>query len=639
MAEPLVPARLAFAADGTPFSEAFGDIYHSAQGGPRQSRHVFLEGNALPQRWGGRRTFTVLETGFGIGLNFLVTWDAWRADAARCERLHFVSVEKHPFARRDLEQLHARHPELAPLAAPLHAAWPLLVPAVHRLEFDGGRVVLTLALGDASRVLRELRLAADAVYLDGFDPRRNPELWSPELMRGVARACAPGATAATWSASGSVRAALGAVGFEVEKRPGFARKREMLCARLRRAGRAPARPAERRAIIVGAGIAGAAAAERLCARGWTVTLIERRARAAPEDPGRQAGVFHPVVTPDDSLFARLTRAGFLAALARWRALEAVAPAPVWDACGVLQLARDEPEAEAQRRAIAGLGLPRDYAQYATRAEASAHAGVSLAAGGLWFPTSGWMRPASLIAAQLAAAGTRLEPRFGCEAARLSRAADAWVVHDRAGEPIARAPVVVLANAAEALELAPARALRLRRVRGQISFVPLERATPPEVVVLRGGFVLPAMRGEMIAGASYDLDDLDPQPRAESHAGNLERLARILPEAGAGLDPAALEGMVGFRAVAPDRLPLAGALADEDAPAPKHPRLATLPRRAGLYGAFAYGSRGLLWAGLAAESLASELEGEPAPLEARLADAIDPGRFLLRALRRTTSARA
>lgn len=499
--------------------------------------------------------------------------------------------------------------------------------------------MLTLAFADATPALRELRLAADAVFLDGFDPRRNPELWSIELLRAVARACAPGATAATWSAAAAVREALRSAGFEAEKRPGFANKRDMLQAHLVRGGHEAASPRERRALVIGAGIAGAAVSERLCARGWEVTLIERQLQRPAGEPGRHAGVFHPVVTPDDSLFARLTRAGFLAALARWRALQAAGQALVWDECGVLQLARDEKEATAQRNAIAALGLPPEYAQHASRDEASAHAGVPVAAGGVWFATSGWMRPLSLIDAQLAAAGPRLEARFGCEAARITHGPGGWTAFDRDARAIARAPVVVLANAAEALQLAPQRALRIRRVRGQISFLPGERFAAPHVVVLRGGFVLPAMHGESIAGASYDFDDDDPSPRTSSHAGNLERLARILPGATAGLDPAALEGVVGFRAVAPDRLPLIGALCDEDAAAPKNPRLATLPRCEGLYGSFAFGSRGLLWAGLGAELLASHLEGEPLPLEARLAEALDPGRFQLRALRRTTSARA
>lgn len=636
MTEPLRLAHLAFAADGTPYSEEYGDVYHSAEGGPRQARHVFLGGNGLPERWRRRRAFTILETGFGLGLNFLATWQAWRDDAERCERLHFVSVEMHPFTRHDLEQVHARYPEFAALAAELHAAWPILVPGLHRLEFEGGRVVLTLALADAAGALRTLRLSVDAVYLDGFAPQKNPEMWSAATMKAVARACALQATAATWSAASSVRGALAAAGFEVAKRPGFAGKRDMLAARIepRRVRAKTATPwPQRRAIVIGAGIAGAAVAERLCARAWEVTLLERQPRPTPGEPGRQAGVFHPVVTPDDSLFARLTRAGFLQALARWRALDAAGHAPVWDECGVLQLARDAREDAAQRAAIAALALPAEYAQYATREEASAHAGVPVAAGGLWFPASGWIKPVSLIAAQLAAAGEKLQAHFDCEVARLRRDGGEWVVINASGRELARAPVVVLANAAEALKLAPSRAARIRRVRGQITLIPEERIVAPHVVVLRGGFVLPAIHGASVAGATYDFDDEDPAPRASSHEGNLERLARILPGAGVALDPASLEGLVGFRAVAPDRLPLIGALADDDTRAPKNPQLASLPRQEGLYGAFAYGSRGLLWAGLGGELLASLIEGEPLPLEGPLADALDPGRFLLRALRR------
>jgi tRNA 5-methylaminomethyl-2-thiouridine biosynthesis bifunctional protein len=635
MAGPVVRARLAFAADGTPYSHEYRDVYHSAEGGPGQSRHVFLAGNGLPDRWRGKQVFTVLETGFGFGLNFLVTWQAWREDPQRCERLHFAAIEKHPFSRHDLEQIHARYPELAAPAAELHAAWPMLVPAVHRLEFDSQRVVLTLALADVQSALRELRLAANAIYLDGFSPQKNAEMWTPAVMKSAARLCAPDATAATWSAATSVRSALAEAGFEVEKRRGFARKREMLCARIdpRRARRKSAsRWPERRALVIGAGIAGAAVCERLCARGWSVTLLERQAKPDSRD-ARPAGVFHPVLTPDDSLFARLTRAGFLHALTRWRALEAARHGLVWDECGVLQLARDAREAGAQRAAISALGAPTDYAQYATREEASAHAGVPVAADGLWFPTSGWMKPASLVAAQLAAGGSRLEARFDSEVARIAFERGEWSALDEKNRVLARAPVAVLANAAEALRLARSRAIRIRRVRGQLTFLPEDRVVAPHVAVLRGGFVLPAIRGTAIAGATYDFDDEDPSPRTSSHESNLERLNRILPGAASGIDAAMLEGSVGFRAVSPDRLPLIGPLADEDASATKNPQLATLARRGGLYGAFAYGSRGLLWAGVGAELLASLIEGEPLPLEARLADAIDPGRFLLRAARR------
>jgi tRNA U34 5-methylaminomethyl-2-thiouridine-forming methyltransferase MnmC len=153
---PLIPARLEFAADGTPWSEEFGDVYHSAAGGPAQARHVFLGGNRLPERWAGRERFIILETGFGFGLNFLATWQAWRRDPARCGKLHFVSVEKHPFTLSSLRVLHSRYPEFENEAAQLHACWPMLVPGAHRLELDAGRIVLTLFFSDI-KLLRDLR--------------------------------------------------------------------------------------------------------------------------------------------------------------------------------------------------------------------------------------------------------------------------------------------------------------------------------------------------------------------------------------------------------------------------------------------------------------------------------------------------
>jgi tRNA 5-methylaminomethyl-2-thiouridine biosynthesis bifunctional protein len=612
---PLVPARPAFAADGTPYSTAYDDVYHAAEGGAAQAQHVFLAGNGLPERWRARERFTILETGFGIGLSFLATWQAWREDAQRSARLHFVSVEKHPFTAQDLAVLHAPHAPLAALAEELRSAWPLLVPGVHRLEFEGGRVVLTLAFGDAARLLPQLRLAADAIFLDGFAPAKNPDLWSPELLKAVARLAAPGATAATWSVAASVRDGLRAAGFAPEMRRGFARKSEMLVAKF-----VPARvlrpasplPETRSAVVVGAGIAGAAVCERLAANGWEGTLVEREREPALGASGNHAGAFHPVLTADDSHIARLTRAAFTFLLEHWRQFDAIGAAPEWQRCGVLQLARDAREAAAQHAALAALAPPLDYARAVDAREASALAGVTLAGGGLWDQEGGWIRPRSFARALIARAGARL--LYGREVAALERAGGDWRVLDREGVEIARAGAVVLANAEDALRLAPPGEVRLRRVRGQLTHVP---ALPGlKAAVLRGGMVLPAIDGVSVTGASFDLDDDDPAVRTDSHEGNLERLERMVPGAARGLEAAALEGRTAFRAVAPDRLPLIGALA-----AP------------GLYGAFAYGSRGLLWAGLAGELLASLMDGEPLPLEAALVEALAPQRFARRAARR------
>lgn len=267
-------------ADGTPFSGRYGDVYYAAAGGPAQARHVFLAGNDLPARWQGRERFVILETGFGLGLNFLATWQAWRADPQACRELCFISLEKHPFAAADLAAAHAAWPEFASLAGMLQAQWPPLQPGEHRVVLegvpaaqgqeaagDGGkregtemrrmpdvpemspllevqaaqnmpamrRVELRLLFGDAAALLPALTLApdeaVDAFFLDGFSPARNPDLWSPALCRALARLAKPGATLATWSVAGSVRRALSEAGFMVEKRPGFADKRQMLVGR------------------------------------------------------------------------------------------------------------------------------------------------------------------------------------------------------------------------------------------------------------------------------------------------------------------------------------------------------------------------------------------------------------------------
>src|SRR6185369_6704645 len=147
----------------------------------------------------------------------------------------------------------------------LHALWPPLVSGGHRAELDDGRVVLTLFFTDI-KVLRELRLAADAIYLDGFSPAKNPEMWSSQLMRAVSRLAAPEATAATWSVATQVRASLEHAGFAVEKRAGFGHKKEMLVARNTRQADSSPGKRNRSAVVVGAGLAGAAVCERLCAR-------------------------------------------------------------------------------------------------------------------------------------------------------------------------------------------------------------------------------------------------------------------------------------------------------------------------------------------------------------------------------------
>ena len=637
MRVPLVSATPAFDANGTPWSPEYGDIYHSADSGPGQARHVFLGGNGLPQRWAHARVFTVLETGFGLGLNFLATWQAWRDDPVRPERLHFVSIEKHPFTRQGLAELHARYPELSEPAGRLQSAWPLALPGSHRLEFEDGGVTLTLAFGDVADTLRKLRCAADAIYLDGFAPDRNPEMWAPATLKAITRLARPGATLATYTSARGVRDALASAGFfNIEKRAGFGRKRDMLTARYApRTGKrqeAPEPPVwpERRAIVVGAGLAGAAVSERLTSRGWIVDLIERCPAPATEASGIPAGVFHPHVSRDDSLLSRLTRAGSLYSLFRWRALEAAGCRISWNMGGVLQMAKDASEEARMSETTRVLGFPPAYVDYIEQTEAAHRAGAAVRCGGWWFPTGGWISPASLVAAQLRVAQPRLSLHVGEAVHELSHGAGLWGALRADGTVIALAPVVVLANSHDAARFITLD-LPLRRVRGQLTHLPPGSTPAPGAVLAGAGHLIPMPDGSAIAGATFDYDDERTAPGAEDHVGNIERLERLLPGASARVDHTELGGAVGFRCVAADRLPLIGALPSTGRNAAVSAR--DVPRLTGVYGAFAYASRGLTWAALGAEIIAAELEGEPSPVESDLAQAIDPARFLLRRARR------
>jgi tRNA 5-methylaminomethyl-2-thiouridine biosynthesis bifunctional protein len=598
----ITPAELLFSADGTPRSAHFDDIYHSADGGLEQARHVFLGGNDLPAAWASHKQFVVLETGFGLGLNFLATWKAWRDDPQRCLRLHFVSVEKHPFRREDLSRLLQHWPELADLSTLLLHDWPMLVPGLHRLHFDDGRVTLTLAFGDANELLTNMQVAADAFYLDGFSPAKNPELWSDKLVASLAKLTAPGATFATWSVAGSVKERLTAAGFEVAKRPGFGAKREMLVGRMS-GERGKAIATDKRVIIIGAGAAGTSAANRLAARGFEVTVIESASQPAEGASGNKAGVFRPLPSLDDSKLSRLLRACFLYGRRHIAALTGVR----CDITGALQLARDAKHEDIQRRVVAAHAAPSELVRFVDRDEAAQLAGWPVAIGGWWFEQAGWINPPSLCQANLSG----IAVRFGTRVERIKKSEqDLWQLRDADGELIVEAPLVVFANGIDAPRLAPQLIVRVGR--GLVSHLPDDTVPPFNIVATRNGYVTPAIDGIHCTGATLNADDTEPNPRLDDHIENLERLNAILPDYGKGLDPAKLEGRVGFRPMSPDRIPIVGPLAEP-----------------GLWTINGFGARGLVWASLCGELLASQIAGEPLPIEQDLVQAVDPGRFARR----------
>jgi len=225
--------------DDTPRSRRFDDIYRARSNALTQSRSVFLAGCGLPERWRDRDQFTVLETGFGLGLNFLTTWATWRADPQACHRLNFVSVEAYPVSFEDIVRSTRALATAADAASDLAAQMPLLAqqlalfwpgiqPGLNQCSLAQGRVQLTLCVGDVLAMLQQWPGQADAVYLDGFSPAVSPDMWSSTTLGAVAQHCHSGSRLATYTVAAQVRRRFIELGFSVEKCPGVPPKRDRL---------------------------------------------------------------------------------------------------------------------------------------------------------------------------------------------------------------------------------------------------------------------------------------------------------------------------------------------------------------------------------------------------------------------------
>ena len=642
--------------DGQPFSRAFGDVYFSRASGLEETRHVFLQHNALAERFAAlpeHSRFCIGETGFGTGLNFLCAWQCFEQHAPATARLHFVSTEKFPLTPDDLRQALALWPELAPWSGELLAQYDILTPGWHRFMLRGGRLTLTLLVGDALETLPELDARVEAWFLDGFAPAKNPEMWQSALFEQMARLSAPGATFATFTSAGAVRRGLAAAGFTVEKVPGYGHKREMCRGRLEstpeRGWQAPwfarpiTAPAERSAIVIGGGIAGASSAASLARRGWQVTLLERHDELAQEASGNPQGVLYAKLSPHFTPLTRLVLAGYGYSL---RTLHAELPQSeaTWQACGVLQLPHEGDSLQKQAE-LAAAGWPDGFLRQVDQREASELAGIDLPSGGLFFPQAGWLNPAQLIDRLVDHTNIRRVLSAAVLELAWNPIERLWTAYGQ-DNPLAIGAVVVIAGGAEAAAFDATHHLPLKRIRGQVTVAPATADSRRLKTVLCGeGYISPARHDTHCLGATFkfNTDDLSVQPA--EHRENLAMLSGLCPElyqalGGEQLPEEALGGRAAFRCTSPDYLPIVGPVVDRAAFLERYRALdqdatrrldAQAPWLEGLYVNTAHGSRGMITAPLSGEILAAYLEGEPSPLPKPLLDAIHPSRFLLRDL--------
>ncbi|MEO7009762.1 MAG: FAD-dependent 5-carboxymethylaminomethyl-2-thiouridine(34) oxidoreductase MnmC, partial [Caldimonas sp.] len=542
-------------------------------------------------------------------------------------------------------------PWQADAARRLVDAWPASTPGLHRLAVDASAVQLMLASGTPATWLREIVAQVDAFVVSSGAGDDDLLADQPRLAKSFARLAAP---AATWVAQDSDAAgqeALRAAGFRFEPTPSaqpealaLARHLPHFISRGIDTRRSRNDAAEHRALIVGGGLAGCAAAWALAEHGWRSTVFERGAAIAGAASGNSAGLFHGIVNGHDGAHARFNRAAALEA----RSAVAMAIGDHGVAGGIdglLQLVDTPHTVQTMAALLERLRLPAAYVRALDAGQASAIAGLTLQRPAWFYPGGGWVHPAGLARSFLERAGAAVDLRCSTAVAALRRAGPNWELLDSIGHVIDSAATVVLANGAEAPRLAGAQ-WPVESVRGQISMLSAARSTllqAPKVPIAGSGYLLPEIGGQIIFGATAQPGDIDPAVRLDDHALNLAQLARLSPALGAAasIDPARLCGRTSWRCTSRDRLPLIGGVPlqfDDQAPhagdaEPRSDQPRFMPRQSGLYVYAALGSRGIAWAALGAQVLASTIGGAPSPIEASLLDAVDPARFMVRESRR------
>lgn len=695
--------------NNTPFSRAFDDVYFSKEHGLNESYYVFFQGNRLDERWHKENfglskntsVFTIGETGFGTGLNFLMTWREWKKMPAPKPRLHFYSTEKFPLTKEALAQALLAWPELADLSQPFIESYP---PQPHnglyRLIFEEGSVNLTIYFGDAlegfehmlpcklpnikiESLVKEAQHSdqqislprIDAWYFDGFAPSKNPSMWQHSLFEAAAKLCHSTTTFATFTAAGDVRRLLNDIGFQCKKRKGFGRKREMLWGEFHPqdtstenedASRAPpphrpkrgavthdhdswhmdskTYPPVKHCVIIGGGLAGCHSAYALAKRGIKVTLLEKNSALADEASGNKQGVVYaklsPHRSPSEGPLSYFNFYGFLFANAFYHSNKFYEK--VGSQCGVLQLATNNDQIEQYQEFCQGFQGESPFS-WLTPEKCSALSGVNIQHPGLFIQNAGWLSPSNLCKALTNHSNISIEVNSNVN--EISSNDKGHTLHLHNGTTI-NADAVVIACAHHALKFEHCKRLPLKSIRGQVTHLPSKPSMEKLKCVICGdGYVAPLYAGESTTGASFNLKEQSQEMSARDHHHNIEKLHVLSTDFCEDYSLNHIEhlkGRVGFRCTTPDYFPIAGPLPIYDEMGERFIRYTKKANahientgvfHRHMYALLGLGSRGLTYAPLAAEVIASYMCGEFFPVEQDIVRYLHPARFLIRDLKR------
>jgi tRNA 5-methylaminomethyl-2-thiouridine biosynthesis bifunctional protein len=563
-----------------PRSTEFDDVYFSADGGPEETLHVFLNGNNLPEAWQGREKFTIGETGYGTGLNFLLAWELFDKTAAPGAFLDFLSVEKFPMSAEEIrEGLAPWADRLEPYLSKMLDQYPIRVPGFHRMVFDN-RVALTLIFDDANDAFPELEGQVDAWFLDGFTPSKNPDMWTDNLFSEMARLSHGETTFATFTAAGFVKRGLQAAGFHVEKTRGFGRKRDMMIGAYKGVGEPVFFINTKEIGILGAGLAGCASAYVLKQYGFNPVIYDPNGIASGAS-GNPVGM----INPRFSAFRNAESDFYTAAFAQ--AVRSLANVESFQKCGALHLLTDDDKRTKLTRTAENWKWHSGHMRMVEAKEASNIAGVELSHDALYLNDSAKINPSELCQWYVRDVEVRKE-----------RAPD-----NLEGFPIYANGVGVADKFSD---------LPLHTVRGQISYVKSNGVSRNlKTNISYGGYITPENNGIHVVGSTFQKWLTHTDVVEEDHIQVLDQLSSAIPTIGA------LEitgGRAALRTSSQDRFPVIGL----------HERVLI---------STAHGSHGIASSLMGAHLIADILRGGIHGLGKSSINALCPGRFAERAAKK------
>ncbi|MBN8554964.1 MAG: bifunctional tRNA (5-methylaminomethyl-2-thiouridine)(34)-methyltransferase MnmD/FAD-dependent 5-carboxymethylaminomethyl-2-thiouridine(34) oxidoreductase MnmC [Deltaproteobacteria bacterium] len=613
-----------------PYSKEFDDIYYADESGLDEGRYLFLKQNKIAERMcTSKRALVIGELGFGTGLNFLSVWDLWEkvkreSPLSTAPWVHFLSCEKYPLAPDQMKQALSRWTELAPLTEKFLKAYQDLPQGFHRILFSEHRISLTLFIGDAAESLRSFQSGreVDVWFFCGFAPRKNPEMWDEKIFSEVAKLSGAGTTFSTFTCAGYIRRTLSSLGFHAEKFEGFGRKREMVRGFFTKHFALSGPQKEVKSVtVIGGGLSGFSIAHHLARRGVHVQVIERNSGIASEASGNPAALTLPILTAEPTVLSRMSLGGFLF-LRNW-IQELGLENENFQRQNILQLAGNPnkftekftDKFEKRKRGL--IDLPESLVKLVNASEASSIAQTTIKSDAIYFQDAFILNLKKLCDKILETQSQQIKLKTSTNAVSFLNSESSWKVFDSENNLLSESDAVVFANAYDIQKFSETSWLPLRKIRGQVAHL----ESSPSLEKLKSvlcfeNYLSPKLvDGTHVLGATYDNDDLSIDIRETENLEMIENLKNTLPDF-KNENFKVQYSRVSFRTSVPGQAPVVGDLRNQKAESLQNAYVLT-----------SLGSRGSVYAPIAAETLASQITGDPSPIERDLAEKISPERFL------------